>query len=291
MKIQLLGTGSPTPSLKRMSSSYLIQIENDILLFDFGSGAYHRLMETGTKAVEVSHVFFSHLHYDHCIDYPRLLLTRWDQGGGMIPELKVFGPEPLARFNHLLFSPEGAFHNDIQARVEHPASVDFYRARGGIGKRPWPSPEVLEVKHKDVIHEKGWQVKAAEVIHQQPFLKCLAYRIETPQGSLTYSGDTGYPCPALTELAEQSDVMIHMCHWISGTSMSKTGSGHLEAAKAARDAKVKTLVLSHFTEQLDVPGIKEKLVCEILDIFDGNVIWGEDLMEIGLVPPKPRKLD
>ena len=130
-----------------------------------------------------------------------------------------------------------------------------------------------------------------EVIHQQPYLNCLAYRIDTLEGSLTYSGDTGYPCEALTELATDSDVLIHMCHWISGTSKSKTSSGHLEAAKAAREAKVKTLVLSHFTEQLDVPGIKEKLVSEIIEIFKGNVIWGEDLMEIQLASPKPRKLD
>jgi len=56
-----------------------------VLLFDHGPGAYHRLMETGVAVTDVSHVFFTHLHYDHCLDYARLLLTRWDQGGGRIP--------------------------------------------------------------------------------------------------------------------------------------------------------------------------------------------------------------
>jgi ribonuclease BN (tRNA processing enzyme) len=291
MKIRLLGTGTPTPSLKRMSSSYLIETGKDNILFDFGSGAYHRMMESGIKAVDISHIFFSHLHYDHCVDYPRLMLTRWDQAGGIVPELKVFGPEPLYRFNRLLFSPEGAFGDDIKARTNHPASIYYYHARGGSGERPWPSPEVKEIKHGDVIEAANWTVRAAEVLHQQPYLKCLAYRIDSPQGSLTYSGDTGYPCKALTELATDSEVLVHMCHWISGTSKNATGSGHLEAAKAARDANVKTLVLSHFTEQLDVPGIKEKLVSEIMEVFKGNVIWGEDLMEIPLAPPQPRKLD
>lgn len=291
MKITLLGTGTPTPSLKRMSSSYLIEIGSDKILFDFGSGAYHRMMEAGLKAVDISHLFLSHLHYDHCLDYLRLLLTRWDQGGGMIPELNVFGPKPLVRFNDMLFSKEGAFQYDIRARIEHPASTFMYQARGGVGDRPWPAPVVQEIGQGDLIHGNGWVIKTAEVLHQQPFLCCLAYRIQTPQGALVYSGDTGYPCEALTTLADGANMLIHMCHWISGTAKSHTGSGHLEAAKAARDANVSTLVLSHFTEQLDVPGIRERLIAEVMKVFKGNVIWGEDLMQLDLLPPKPRILD
>ena len=34
MKITLLGTGTPTPSLKRMSSGYMVEVGDDIILFD-----------------------------------------------------------------------------------------------------------------------------------------------------------------------------------------------------------------------------------------------------------------
>ena len=95
MRVTLLGTGTPTPSLVRMSSGYLLRIGNDVILLDHGPGAYHRMMEAGVAALDVSHVFFSHLHYDHCLDYARLLITRWDQGGHGIPELKVYGPRPI----------------------------------------------------------------------------------------------------------------------------------------------------------------------------------------------------
>lgn len=291
MKVTLLGTGTPTPSLTRMSSSYLIEVGDDVILFDFGSGGFHRLMEAGIESTKVSHIFFSHLHYDHCLDYARLLLNRWDHGCGKFPELEAHGPKALERMTRLLVSPEGAFADDIRARTEHPNSIYFYQARGGEGKREWPKPNVHELDGGETITGKGWTIKATEVHHQQPLLSCLAYRIDTPEGSLTYSGDTGYPCPNLTKLAQGCDILIHMCHWISGTHKATTGSGHLEAAKAARDANVSTLVLSHFTNQLDVPGVREKILYEVQNVFKGNVIWGEDLMEIPLGTPKPGKLD
>ena len=109
MKLTLLGTGTPTPSLKRASSSYLFEVGNDVIVMDHGPGAHHRLLETGRRAVDVTHVFFSHLHYDHCLDLVRLLLTRWDQGADRIPELKIYGPPPLKRMCEQLFGEEGAF--------------------------------------------------------------------------------------------------------------------------------------------------------------------------------------
>ena len=93
MRLWLLGTGTPTPSMRRMCSGYLLQVGADYLVFDHGFGAHHRLLELGFAATQVSHAFFSHHHYDHIGDYPRLLLTRWDQGAGRVPELRgVWSP-------------------------------------------------------------------------------------------------------------------------------------------------------------------------------------------------------
>lgn len=90
MKITLLGTGNPAPSLNRMGSGYLVKIADDIIVIDHGPGSHHRLLQTGTKATGVTPIMFSHLHYDHCVDFPRLLLTRWDHAVGQIPDLKVY---------------------------------------------------------------------------------------------------------------------------------------------------------------------------------------------------------
>ena len=64
---------------------------------DHGPGAHHRLIESGHRAVDVTHVFLSHLHYDHCMDYGRLVLQRWDKGVDRISDLEVYGPPPIAR--------------------------------------------------------------------------------------------------------------------------------------------------------------------------------------------------
>src|SRR5512134_3171460 len=103
MRIVLLGTGTPAPSVARQSSGYLIEAGSDRLVFDHGPGAHPRLVECGRRAIDVTHAFFSHLHYDHCMDYGRLVLQRWDQGADRIPDLQVYGPAPVARMTELLF--------------------------------------------------------------------------------------------------------------------------------------------------------------------------------------------
>jgi hypothetical protein len=54
---------------------------------------------------------------------------------------------------------------------------------------------------------------------------------------------------------------------------------------------VKTLVLSHVLEQIDQPGIKEKIIQAIGRRFEGNVIWGDDLMQIPVRGPKMFKME
>ena len=129
------------------------------------------------------------------MDYARLVMNRWDQGAGELAELQVFGPPPTARMTDLLFSPEGVYGPDIEARTRHRCSLDVYEARGGAGERARPDPEVREVGPGDVVEGKGWRVTVGEGWHFQPYLQCLAYRIDTDAGSICYSGDSGRRVP------------------------------------------------------------------------------------------------
>jgi len=292
MRIVLLGTGTPNPSLKRMSSGYMVEVNDDVILFDFGPGAFHRLMETGMPLTRISHLFFSHLHYDHCLDYARLLLTRWDQGHGAIPELKVFGPSPIAGMTDKLFGPEGAFAQDIQARVNHPASVDTYVLRGGQLPRKPPCPQVTQFENEQSIEENGWSVQVIQVPHVQPYMGCFGYLLSCEDGTFAYSGDAGKSENFIQKI-RNCDVLVHMCHQISGTApnpeWTRGAAGHLEVAEIGSEANVNNLVVSHIPSQMDVPGVRERLVCEMAEIYKGNIIWGEDLMEIPITAPKPRK--
>jgi ribonuclease BN (tRNA processing enzyme) len=67
--------------------------------------------------------------------------------------------------------------------------------------------------------------------------------------------------------------------------------GHLELAELAQAARVRNLVLSHVTTQFDRPGMRERVIREVCEIYKGNVYFGEDRMEIPFAPPAAAKLD
>ena len=50
-------------------------------------------------------------------------------------------------------------------------------------------------------------------------------------------------------------------------------------------------MISHVTEQMDVPGVREHILRTMGEIYRGNLYFGEDLMQIPLDGPTPRKLD
>ncbi len=288
MRLTLLGTGSPTPLLHRAGSSYLVRLDEERLLFDCGPFAVHRLLQAGVPPASITTLFLTHLHYDHAVDYGYLVLNRWDQGVGQIPELPVYGPPPVAEMTDRLFGPAGVWDPDLTARTANPGSEFVYEVRGGILPRLRPQPAVTEIGHGDVVESEHWTVHVAEVVHVQPQLTCLAYRLEAGGKSIVFGGDTA-PTPALTELASGADVLLHMCHFVSGavvdSRLTETCSGHLDCARTARDAGVQTLVLVHITEQVEQPGTRERVLHEVAEIFPGRIIFGEDLLDVPLDDP------
>ncbi len=263
-------------------------------MVDCGPASVRRLLEAGIPLPSIDTLLLTHLHYDHCVDYPYLVLTRWDQGIGKIGELPVIGPAPLKQMTEKLFAEDGAFGPDLIARCEHPGSHFVYEARGGVLPRKRPYPVVTEVEHGSEIEGEGWKLTVAEVVHVQPQLRCLAYRIDTDAGeSIVFGGDTA-PVKRLTDLARGADVLLHMCHFVNGEETDEriTGccSGHLDAARTAKEAGAKTLVLIHLTEQLEIPGLTERVLSEVGDVFDGQVILGQDLLEVPLGTIKVEKV-
>jgi ribonuclease BN (tRNA processing enzyme) len=219
------------------------------------------------------------------MDYGRLVLQRWDQGADRIADLEVYGPPPIARMTDQLFGADGIYGPDIRARIEHRSSIDQFEARGGKAPRKRPAPQVTEIHAGSAIEGSGWKITVGHAQHVQPFLECLAFRIDTPEGSICYTGDSG-PSSTIVDLAKGCDILIHMNHYFSGTEPSpayRAACGnHRDNAEIAKRAGVKTLVLTHLLAQIDQPGIREQIVHEIQQVFDGKVIWGEDLMRLDI---------
>lgn len=74
------------------------------------------------------------------------------------------------------------------------------------------------MRPNDVAQGSGWTVKAVGVAHFGPQLTSYGFRLDSPEGSFVYSGDSG-PCASMERLAKDCDVLVHMCHYISGTEL------------------------------------------------------------------------
>ena len=115
----------------------------------------------------------------------------------------------------------------------------------------------------------------------QPYLDSLAYRIDTPDGSVVFTGDT-QPCESVTELAKDADVMLCMC-WDDQEVMEQDGEafgqcGTTGAAQMAQDAGVKKLVLVHIGPNLSGHPVMEKGIGNVKKIYDGELLFGDELM-------------
>ena len=283
MKLTLLGTGSPEAHARRASSGYLVEVGNDRLLLDCGGGVYDRLLQAGHMPSDVTHLFFTHLHSDHMMDYARLVHAAWDEGG---TPLKVWGPPPLAAITEKLFGRDGVFAHDLIARTEHPGSRDVWVARGGSLPRPWPAPQVTEIEPGFAMEGDGWRLSSCAVPHVQPWLASMAFRIESEVGSLVYAGDAGL-CETLPELASGADLLLHWCyrhHPIADETLARLCPVAGEIARVAEAAGVRHLVLTHLRAHMDTQAIHAAMLRDARSVFSGTVEIGEDLRIFGFSP-------
>jgi ribonuclease BN (tRNA processing enzyme) len=157
-----------------------------------------------------------------------------------------------------------------------------------------PPMEPVEIQPED---ERGVRVSAILVQHA-PVFPALAYRFDTPGGSVVFSGDTG-PCDNVSRLAAGADVLVHeaidlgwMAERIKHLPNRDAVMGHLgrahcppeDAGRIAAKAGVRTLVLSHL-----VPGddevSPEEWEARVRPYFDGEVLCPADLDELDLRRP------
>lgn len=253
MKLTVLGSGSPEAYLRRASSGYLLDIGDDVVLFDCGGGVYDNLLRAGRKPSEITHIFFSHLHSDHMMDYARLIHAAWDEGGRPV---QVFGPDPIGFITQGYFGPQGVLSHDLRARTELLPSQEVWKARGGTLPRPWPAPDVTEITPGFTFQGNGWRLTSCEVPHAQPALTCMAFAVESEGRKFVYSGDAGI-CDALTALITNADLLLHWCYRLDGETahplMLPVTPTPSQIAQVAKSAGVKRLLLTHFRVHMDAP--------------------------------------
>ncbi len=287
-RIYVLGAGTPTPTADRFGTAYVVEADGQFVMFDCGPAATHKLVKAGLFPTQIDHLFFTHHHFDHDVDYPCFLLSRWDQSIGKENDLKVFGPTLTELLTDRLIGPDGAFTHDWKARVYHPLSQQVYVNRGGKLPRRPPHVDARDVGPGTVHTANGWEVTAAPAQHVQPYLDSLAYRLETRRGSIVFTGDT-QPCDSVVDLARGADALVCMC-WDDQEVMNLDGEhqgqcGTVGAAEMAQAAGVKKLLLAHIGPHLAQHGVMEKGIGDVRRIFGGEVVFTEEIMTVDVRPP------
>jgi ribonuclease Z len=283
-RIQILGAGTPTPSPDRFGTALIAEVEDDYILFDCGPATTYKLVKAGIAPTQIDYLFFTHHHFDHDSDYPCFLLTRWHTKSAQTPQLTVYGPEGTETMTERLLDEDyGAFNRDWKALMN--ASADQHTETGSKA-RPTvepPSVSVEDIEPGFVHDNPGWQVRAAQANHHQPWLNPLAYRLDTDDKSIVFTGDTG-PCQSVTDLAQGADLLVCMC-WNHQEKLDKTDSaedqlGTTQAAVLAEQAGVSKLVLTHLSPRFARSGSLEKGIADVESEYDGEVIVAEEFMEI-----------
>ncbi len=278
-QVVLLGTGNPNPDPQHAGCSIAIVAGGTPYLVDLGPGVIRQAAAMspsygGTiEALEVEnleHAFLTHLHSDHTIGLPDLILTPWVMGRDQT--LQLWGPEGIVEMTQHLLE---AYREDIRYRTygQEPAN-----------DRGWRVDAHAIEKEGVVFKDDNVTVEAFPVSHGS-WPNAWGFRFTTADKVIVVSGDTR-PSDTIVAYAKGADILIHEVYstemyaqkpaeWKTYHAAHHTST--LELGEIAAKANPKVVVLYHI---LFWGASEEELLAEIARVWDGEVIVGRDLLVI-----------
>ena len=289
MKLVFLGSGGSWPTKDRNLSSVALKLNSDIILFDCAEGTQRQLFQSSFNFMHVNQILISHFHGDHFLGLPGLIQSMYLNDRKR--PLHILGPEGTTdTVRGLLsigyFSPTfDILTKDLKDKDE----VDFENysitARSADHDVPALAFAVEENVRKGKFHPE--KALALGVPEGPLFRKLQNGEAVTVNGrkiepenvlgaprkgrKVVYSGDTR-PSEAVTELAQDCDVLIHDSTLSSELEEKALKYGHSstkQAAKIARKANAKVLFLTHISPRYDET---QKLEEEAKQIFHNSFI-------------------
>jgi len=297
MRLVLLGTqGGPNYTAARGECASALIINGQPLLVDCGYGALAALKKAGINHRQIAQVFLSHLHDDHTADLAAFLVRQWTDG--RVEPTTVFGPFGTKRMVEAVVAfgeANAAIRIVDEARSVKPS--DMIRARD-LDATAAPA-EVFKDDRVTVRSVENTHYPA-ESKQKMPY-RSVAYRFDTRDRSIVFSGDTAYST-GLVELAKSADVLV--CEAMDVAAMRKAFEGmkargmyadnpegvwrHIvsthtpleDAGRMAAEAGVGTVVLTHI-----IPGALGTMsdsayIAAVRKTFTGRVIVGRDQMAL-----------
>ena len=182
--------------MERFGPSTLVQVDELNLLFDCGRGCTQRLMQKKVPLGKINVLFLTHLHSDHVVGIPDLLLSGWLPApwAGRQSPLRVIGPVGTTT---MMAHIEKAYAWDIKTRI-----VDQNLSVAGVQHNANDMTEGV------VFEEDGLKVTAIEVDHGDKIKPAFGFRIDYDDRSVVISGDTR-PNDNLIKQARGVDLLIH----------------------------------------------------------------------------------
>jgi ribonuclease BN (tRNA processing enzyme) len=270
-QVVMLGTGTPGPDPDRFGPSLAIVVNYQPYLVDFGAGVVRRAAAAYEKGVHglaphlLTRAFLTHLHSDHTVGYPDLILTPWVSGRD--EKLEVYGPTGIRSMtDHIL----AAYEADIDQRLHglEPANEIGYQVNAH------------EIQPGLIYEDDNVEVEAFSVTHGT--FEAYGFKFICPDRTIVVSGDT---CKHenVAQAAKGCDVLVHeVCSGIGVEFRSDVwrtyhSTYHTlahELAEIANEARPGLLVLTHQLFQ----GVSEaELLMEIRSTYNGAVVSGKDL--------------
>lgn len=275
----LLGTGGgPRPRVERSASAQVIVVDGAAYVIDCGDGVARQLTAARIPLTTLRHIFITHLHSDHVLDYGNLILLAW--AVGLDTRLDTWGPPPLEQMTKSMFE------------------MNAYDIKTRIADEGYPPLAPLVHPHELTRGGTVWtddKVKVSAALVHHPIVEpAFAYRFDTPDRSIVISGDTT-ASDNLIQLAKGADVLVHEAMYLPGVDrlaarvpnhpglkqhLLASHTSAEDAGRVAQEAGVKLLVLSHLVPA-DDPGVTDEMWIAAARVhFRGPVIVGRDLLEI-----------
>ena len=265
-RIVMLGTGTPNADPQRSGPAVAIVVNQVPYIVDSGPGVVRRMAAAKLDLTKARVVFITHLHSDHTLGLPDLMLSPWVLD--RTAPLEIYGPKGIERMaKHIL----DAYREDIKIRLDggEPSNKTGYRANAHA------------IRPGMVYRDENVKVTGFRVPHGA-WRESFGYRFDIADRSIVISGDTT-ASDAVAESCNGCDVLIHEV--ISAAGLAKrtpewqkyhnayhTTSKDLGAV--ATKARPKLLILYH---QLFSGVSEEDLLAEIRAVYSGRVVSARDL--------------
>jgi len=296
MKLVFLGTSAAQPTENRGLSCICLERDGEILMFDAGEAAQISFMKSGLGWNKKMKLFVTHMHGDHCVGILGLLQTMSMQN--RTETLEIFGPNGIEEFiaanikvlNFGLSFPvlittinEGKIFEDEKfsihvCKANHSVSAFSYL----FEEKDKPGRFNIDKANQFGIPEgKLWSdlQKGQDITIDDKIIKSEQVLGEKRPGKkIGISGDT-MPSRELEKFFANCDYLVFDSTFLEEEKDRAQETCHSTAKQAAtlgKNAKVKNLVLTHFSARYKN---EEGHLREAKEIHD-SVITAKDLLEI-----------